>query len=215
MSRRRATLSWLAGVSIVAGLAIASYSFFELRPTIPEQAEPVSNPIECATPSESTSETPRESQQPVPTESEQVVRYAKSYSLGDEIGTITLPSLGLSWPIFEGTEEAQLEKGVGHYVGSVLPGLNDNSILSGHRTSVFNRIGELEINDLILVQTEPGIFTYQVRGFEIVDRDDQTVIGPTPTAVLTLTTCYPFDSLTRTTQAFIVEANLINSVLLK
>jgi sortase A len=141
------------------------------------------------------------------------VHYANSYAIGDELGTITLPSLGLSWPIFQGTEEAQLEKGVGHYVGSVLPGLQDNSILSGHRTSVFNRIGELEINDLILVQTEPGIFTYQVRAFEIVDRDDQTVIGPTPGAVLTLTTCYPFNSLTRTTQAFIVEADLIRTVL--
>ena len=97
----------------------------------------------------------------------------------------------------------------------MLPGLQDNTILSGHRTSVFNRIGELEVNDLILIQTEPDIFTYQVRGSRVVDRDDQTVIGPTPTAVLTLTTCYPFNSLTRTTQAFLVEADLIRTVLVE
>jgi sortase A len=144
-----------------------------------------------------------------------VVSYTKSYAIGDELGTITIPVLGLSWPIFQGTGEEQLALGVGHYVGSVLPGLQDNTILSGHRTSVFNRIGELEVNDLILIQTEPGIFTYQVRGSRVVDRDDQTVIGPNPTAVLTLTTCYPFNSLTRTTQAFLVEADLIRTVLVE
>lgn len=198
---------------LLTGIAIGLYAFLELRREIPEQATPISNPIECAAPTDAVGGSPREAPQPVPTASDEVVRYANLYAVGDELGTITLPSLGLSWPIFEGTEEAQLALGVGHYVGSVLPGLQDNSILSGHRTSVFNRIGELMINDLILVQTEPGIFTYQVRGFEVVDRDDQTVIGPSPKATLTLTTCFPFDSSTATTQAFIVEANLIRTAL--
>lgn len=200
---------------MLGGIAIGLYAFFEVRREAPEQATPIVNPIECSSPTDSEGVKPSEAQQPVPTAPDQVVHYADTYNLGDEIGTITLPSLELSWPIFQGTEEAQLAIGVGHFIGSVLPGLNDNSILSGHRTSVFNRIGELQINDLILVQTEPGIFTYQVRGFEIVDRSDQTVIGPSPKAMLTLTTCYPFNSLTATTEAFIVEADLIRTVLIK
>lgn len=196
---------------MLGGALIGLYAFFESRTLVPEQMESIDNSIECSALTEANEDIPTQPQQPAPSDPEEIVRYTNSYEPGDEIGTITLPSLELSWPIFEGTEEEQLELGVGHYLGSVLPGLNDNSILSGHRTSVFNRIGELEVNDLIQIETEPGIFTYQVRGFEVVDRDDQTVIGPTPTAVLTLTTCFPFNSLTRTTQAFIVEADLIST----
>lgn len=203
----------ISGMVLVAGTALGTYALVVLREPIPPQVAAVSNPIECALPTGAEGPVPSQAAQPVPTESKAIVRYLSKPEVGDRVGTISLPSLGLSWPIFEGTTDEQLARGVGHYVGSVLPGLNDNSILSGHRTSVFNRIGELKINDLILVQTQPGIFTYQVRGFEIVDRSDQTVIGPAPTAVLTLTTCYPFNSLTRTTQAFIVEADLINTVI--
>jgi sortase A len=134
-------------------------------------------------------------------------------ALGEKIGTITLESLDLSWPIFEGTEDAQLAKGVGHYRKSVLPGVEDNTILSGHRSTVFNRLGELKKNDLIYVKTKAGVFTYRVRGFRVVDRSDRTVIMPTETAVLTLTTCYPFNHIGITTDAFIVTADLIESAL--
>lgn len=150
-----------------------------------------------------------------PAVAQPVVFYQVQPKLNDKIGTITLPSLTLSWPIFEGTTETQLSKGVGHYVGSVLPGILDNSVLSGHRTTVFRRLGELAEGDLILVKTSEGTFTYEVRAFRIVDRDDKTVITPRQTAVLTLTTCYPFDSLGKTTDAFIVTADLIKSSLNK
>lgn len=125
------------------------------------------------------------------------------------IGSITLPSLKLSWPIFEGTTDTQLYRGVGHFVQSVLPGETDNSVLSGHRTTVFNRLGELKVADKILVKTKAGIFTYQLRQFRVVIRTDKTVIVPTDTAVLTLTTCYPFNNLGATTRAYIVVADLI------
>lgn len=213
-ARRVLPVGALLGVALlISGIGVGVYAFLELREPIPEQVESVSNPLSCSAPLTEVGAEASQSSQPVPTESEYIIRYPGQPKVGDRIGTITLPTLDLSWPIFEGTEDEQLALGVGHYVGSVLPGLNDNSILSGHRTSVFNRIGELEINDLILVQTEPGTFTYQVRGFEIVDRSDQTVIGPTPSAFLTLTTCYPFNSLASTTQAFIVEAELVSTTL--
>jgi sortase A len=111
--------------------------------------------------------------------------------------------------VYEGTTDAQLAKGVGHYVGSVLPGLEDNTILSGHRTTVFNRLGELNKGDEIYVKTSAGIFTYKVRSFWIVMRNNRDVIRPTWKGVLTLTTCYPFNSLVRTNKAFIVTADLV------
>jgi sortase A len=132
---------------------------------------------------------------------------------GDKVGTITLESLDLSWPIFEGTQEAQLSKGVGHYIGSVLPGVIDNSILSGHQSTVFARLGELEKGDRLLIETDAGIFVYVITTFEVVDRSDQTVIQPSDDATLTLTTCYPFGAIGSTTEAYIVTADLVSSEL--
>jgi sortase A len=132
--------------------------------------------------------------------------------LGDQVGVITLESLGLSWPIYEGTDAERLSLGVGHYIGSVLPGVVDNSILSGHRDTVFARLGELVIGDRILVETAAGIFTYEMTDAEIVDRSDQDVIQPSEEAKLTLTTCYPFKAIGTTTQAYILSAQLISAI---
>lgn len=143
---------------------------------------------------------------------EPTAEYDPYPELGDKVGTITLGSLGLSWPIYEGTDAERLALGVGHYIGSVLPGVVDNSILSGHRDTVFARIGELAAGDLILVETAAGVFTYEMTGSKIVDRSDQTVIQPSDDAQLTLTTCYPFKAIGATTQAYILSAKLISSV---
>lgn len=140
-----------------------------------------------------------------------VVLYPIAPTEGDLIGAIALPTLGLNWPILAGTTDAQLDEGVGHFSDSVLPGIADNSVLSGHRTTVFGRLGELSVGDNIQVTTIGGSFTYKVRGFRVVLKTDREVIVPTETAVLTLTTCYPFYSPIPTTQAFVVSADLIHS----
>jgi sortase A len=136
-------------------------------------------------------------------------KYSKYPRAGARIGTITLPTLKLSWPIYQGTTDAELAKGVGHYAKSVLPGQNDNSVLSGHRTTVFNKLGQLKRGQLILVKTSAGVFTYKIRAFRIVLKTDRTVIVPTTHAVLTLTTCYPFNNLGATTHAYVVLADLV------
>ena len=192
---------------------LAGWSLFELRPTLPEQDRGLSLPQ--ITQLEEEIETAPEGD-PIPiTESETLepprVLYPERPITGEKVGTLWLPTLDESWPIYEGTADAQLNRGVGHYTKSVLPGVRDNSVLSGHRTTVFNRLGELEVGHLIFVSTSAGDFTYRVRGFQIVERTSREIIVPTPTAVLTLTTCYPFNSIGRTTDAFIVTADLVSS----
>ena len=189
-------------LTIVAGSTLAIYSALVIRDSPPMQASAVIPiQVEPASP-----DVPETEATPKPL-------YESYPELNEKVGTITLESLDLSWPIYQGTEEAQLSRGVGHYVGSVFPGMLDNSILSGHRSRVFGRLGELEIDDLIHIKTKAGVFTYQVSAFRVVDLSDQTVIMPTPTAVLTLTTCYPFDSWGASSEAFIVTADLVSSVL--
>lgn len=200
--KHRKTAPWWAVSAIVLGLLISLWSVFVYRQQHPPQAAPV-------TPSPTVT-TPTPTPTPTPTYTPPPPLYPVHPKVGEKIGTITLSSLDLSWAIYEGTTDAQLAKGVGHYVGSVLPGIKDNTILSGHRTTVFNRLGELKKGDEIYIKTSAGIFTYKVRSFWIVQRSNRKVIRSTNTAVLTLTTCYPFNSLTRTNKAFIVTADLVS-----
>jgi sortase A len=127
---------------------------------------------------------------------------------GDLIGTLIIPRIKKSIPIYEGTEQDQLKKGAGHHIKSVLPGLADNSVIAGHRDSVFSKFNLLQKGDRILVKTSYGNFTYKIKSFRIVDSDDRTVIVPTKVATLTLSTCYPFYFIGNAPQRFIVTAVL-------
>jgi len=90
-----------------------------------------------------------------------------------------------------------------------MPGAKDNSVLSGHRDSVFSKLGQLRKGDSVIVRTSSGTFTYLVRRTFIVMANDRTVIVPTPTATLTLTTCYPFFVIGSAPKRFIVSADLV------
>ena len=85
-----------------------------------------------------------------------------------------------------------MSKGVGHFTKSVLPGEEDNCVLSGHRDIVFRQLGNLKIGDQLIVETSAGTFTYEVEGTRSVHKDDKTVIVSTDHAVLSVITCYPF-----------------------
>jgi len=128
---------------------------------------------------------------------------------GDTIGSLSIPVLKLELPILQGTDADELDKGVGHFIESVLPGEADNCVFSGHRTTVFKKLGELVIGDQLTVKTSAGTFTYEVSGTQIVDKDDKTVIVPVDHAVLTLTTCYPFVFIGSAPDRYIVSATLV------
>jgi sortase A len=206
MMRNPSAVRSLAALAIISGLTLSIWSYFGVRVPPPEQDFPVVRSI-----SQNVGALPKIDFLSLSQES----LYSSRPKINSKIGTITLQSLNQSWPIFEGTKETQLSRGVGHFLGSVLPGVKDNSILSGHRTTVFNKLGELRKSDLIFIKTQAGTFTYQVRSFKIVNRSNRNIIGPTPTPVLTLTTCYPFNKIGKTTEAYIVTADLVDSKLKK
>ncbi|MBM7691067.1 sortase A [Peribacillus deserti] len=128
--------------------------------------------------------------------------------IGEEIGELYIPKLKAALPIYHGTNEDELEKGVGHFAGSVLPGEKDNSVLSGHRDTVFRNLGEVGDGDSLIVRTSAGEFHYKVNKVRIVDADDRTVIVPKPRATLTVSTCYPFHFIGSAPQRYILSAYL-------
>ncbi|MGE7588974.1 class D sortase [Peribacillus sp. NPDC101480] len=134
---------------------------------------------------------------------------------GDLMGQLYIPTIEATLPIYHGTDEDELEKGVGHYAGSVLPGEKDNSVLSGHRDTIFSDLGEVGEGDLLIAKTEAGSFTYKVRKVRIVDADDRTVIVPKPKATLTVTTCYPFSYIGSAPERYVLVADLLKSEIVK
>jgi len=135
--------------------------------------------------------------------------YARRPAQGDRIGSLWIPVLAQELPIIEGTRAEDLKRGVGHYTRSVLPGEEDNCVLSGHRDTVFRRLGKVKKGDLLVAQTSAGKFTYAVKRIRIVASDDRTVIVPTDHAVLTVTTCYPFNYVGSAPKRYILSADLV------
>lgn len=125
---------------------------------------------------------------------------------GDTAGILHIPKLEADLPIIEGTHEDDLAKGVGHYHGTAYPLQNDQIVLSGHRDTVFRRMGELELGDILTLQVEYGDFDYEITETKIVDADDRTIIVPHDEEVLTLTTCYPFTFVGYAPERYIIYA---------
>ncbi len=132
-------------------------------------------------------------------------------TVGEEIGKLVIPKLNAAIPIFHGTNEDQLMIGVGHVVGTALPGEKSHSVLSGHRDTVFRKLGEISKGDLLTVESLNGIFTYKVRKVRIVDEDDVSVIVPKRKPTLTVSTCYPFTYIGSAKQRFVLVADLMKA----
>lgn len=143
--------------------------------------------------------------------SKKPVIYNKTQFTGENIGSLTIPAIDRKFPVIQGTSEDELALGVGHFIKSALPGENDNCVLSGHRNTVFSKLGEIRKGNQLIVQTTAGTFVYVVTETKIVHANDRTVIVHTEHAVLTLTTCYPFIYEGHAPDRFIVSAKLVMS----
>jgi sortase A len=90
---------------------------------------------------------------------------------GDAIGHISIPKIGAGYDVVQGTDEATLEKGPGHYPDTALPGLGQTVAIAGHRTTYlapFRHLDALKPGDRIVVKMPYGLFTYAVQYRRIV-----------------------------------------------
>lgn len=129
------------------------------------------------------------------------------FETGETIGTLYIPRLDREIPIVEGTDEEELEHGVGHYSDTGYPGENRQILLSGHRDTVFRNFGELEHGDEFHVKMANGKFIYEFIDHEIVSADDTTVIDLNrQDEYLTVSTCYPFSYIGAAPDRFVIYA---------
>lgn len=93
---------------------------------------------------------------------------AAPIAAGAPVALLSVPDIGVtSTVIVEGTRPAQLQDGPGHVLGTVLPGQQGVSVVSGRSLSFgapFARLDELRAGSEITVTTGQGVFTYDVVG---------------------------------------------------
>lgn len=104
--------------------------------------------------------------------------------------------IDLSAPLFYGDNDTVLQKGVGHYTGSALPGEGRPILISGHDGTYFAPIEFLKTGDQIKITTAYGEFIYEVIGTKIADSEDTKAYDlAQEKEQLILYTCYPFGQL--------------------
>ena len=111
------------------------------------------------------------------------------YSNGS-LGTLKIPSIGLTVGVYEGTDSAALLKGAGHFEGTSI--WLGNVCLAGHNRGVrndFGKIHTLKSGDTITFTTVLGTMTYSVSSVTKVAVTDTSGLSTTADNQITLYTC--------------------------
>lgn len=125
--------------------------------------------------------------------------YEKMLKANEMIGYITIPKIDLNAPIYEGTSNEVLSKGIGHMEGTSLPvgGESTHSVLTGHRglptAKLFTDLEKVEIGDRFYIKGIGGIIAYEVDQIKVVEPTefDDLKIEPGKDYI-TLMTCTPY-----------------------
>ena len=119
---------------------------------------------------------------------------------------LIINDLNIEVPIYNGTEEHILDRGAGRIKGMAKMDEDGNLGISAHRDSFFRGLKDIELGDVVLVQSAHGVEKYAVSDVNIVPKEDVSVLAPVEQKTLTLVTCYPFYHVGAAPQRFIVTA---------
>ena len=122
------------------------------------------------------------------------------------LGLLVINDLNIQAPIYNGTDEHILDRGAGRIKGMAKMNEDGNLGISAHRDSFFRGLKDIELGDVILVQSAHGVEKYAVSELNIVPKDDVSVLAPVDQKTLTLVTCYPFYHVGAAPKRFIVTA---------
>ena len=122
---------------------------------------------------------------------------------------LRIPKLSLDVPVFDGTSDFALNRGVGHIEGTASAESPSGNVgIAGHRDGFFRPLKDIALGDRLALETIHDTKHYRVTSIRIVDPSDVSVLDPSDDAVVTLVTCYPFYHVGAAPQRFIVKARL-------
>ena len=115
---------------------------------------------------------------------------ANLYYSNGSLGTLKIPSIGLTVGVYEGTDSAALLKGAGHFTGTTA--WDGNYCVAGHNRGVrndFGKIHTLKSGDTITLTTPLGTRTYSVTSVAKISYTDTSMLEATADNCITLFTC--------------------------
>lgn len=127
--------------------------------------------------------------------------YMSALNIADDgvMGTVEIPKIGITLPIFHTTEEEILEKAAGHLEGSSLPvgGESTHAVITAHRglpsAALFTDLDRLEEGDHFLLHVLDETLCYEVDQILTVEPDDTGALEVEEGEdLVTLITCTPY-----------------------
>lgn len=116
----------------------------------------------------------------------------------DIMARLRIPSIDVDLPVYHGTSDATLLKGVGHLEGTSLPvgGKGTHAVLTGHRglatATMFTNLDKVKKGNTFTVEVMGQVLAYEVFDIRVVDPHDTTSLKAEPTRdLVTLVTCTP------------------------
>jgi sortase A len=123
----------------------------------------------------------------------------KLLETGEVIGYIEIPKIDVYLPIYHGTTEEILQKGVGHLKNTSLPigGKSTHAVLSAHRglpsATLFTNLDQLEKNDVFYIHILDEVLAYKVDQIKVVDPENiADLMIQNGKDFVTLITCTPY-----------------------
>jgi len=111
---------------------------------------------------------------------------------------LKIKKIDLDLPVYHGTEDDTLLKGLGHLRGTSLPvgGKGTRSVITGHRglasAEMFTRLDEIVKGDTFTIEVFDEVLTYKVIEKIVVNPDETKKIAAVPGKdLMTLITCTP------------------------
>jgi sortase A len=122
------------------------------------------------------------------------------------VGVLRVPSLKIEVPVFDGTDDVTLDRGVGRIIGTARVGTPGNTALAGHRDGFFRPLKDISVGADLELVTPDSTIHYKVEKIEVVAPDNVGVLADKGSPGLTLVTCFPFYFVGDAPQRFIVQA---------
>ncbi|WP_195515976.1 class C sortase [Paraclostridium bifermentans] len=125
--------------------------------------------------------------------------YNEILNIDGTMGYIEIPKIDVNLPIFHGTSEEVLKRGVGHIETTPLPigGEGNHSVLSAHRglpsAKLFTDLDKLEIDDVFMIKMLTETLVYRIDQIKVVEpTDTQYLQAEEGEDYITLITCTPY-----------------------
>ena len=124
------------------------------------------------------------------------------------LALVRIPKIQVEVPLFDGTDEVILNRGVGRIIGTAKPGQPGNIGVAGHRDGFFRGLKDIAPGDTVELITAERTQNYVVDHVQIVLPEDVSVLADQGFPSLTLVTCYPFYFIGDAPQRYIVRASV-------